>query len=297
MSGRRLMTTTTGVRDGPDTCNRPRNLFTVARACLAQSDVQAKLQAATELQRDWEAGALEIAPASGLPGLLEAGRPPRPQLVHPRDLARRRLGSPEGKAAMLHAIAHIEFNAVNLAVDAVFRFRDMPRDYYADWLKVAAEEAYHFSLLNERLIALGFAYGDFAAHNGLWDLALRTREDPMVRMALVPRVLEARGLDVTPAIQDRFRQVGDVQSCAVLAIILRDEIGHVQIGTRWFRHLCAARQLESEATYFALIAEFLDDEIRCPLHREARLEAGFTLGELDRLEAMCKGGHKGGPKG
>ena len=268
----------------------PDNLFAAARDCLAETAVDAKLAAAKTLRQRWDAGAYITEPLPGLEDLLEAGRPRRPELVSPKGLPRRRLGSKQGQAAMLHAIAHIEFNAINLAVDAVFRFRDMPSAYYSDWLQVAAEEAYHFSLLAERLHDLGFAYGDFPAHDGLWDLALRTRHDALVRMALVPRVMEARGLDVTPEIQDRFRQIEDHASCAILDIILRDEIGHVAAGTRWFHYLCAARDVDPEATYFHLISEFLKGPIHCPLHREARLDAGFTPAELNRLEKLCKGG-------
>lgn len=268
----------------------PINLFEAARDCLAEQEVDAKLRRVRALRADWNAGLCLPEPAAGLEGLREAGRPSLPQLVAPRKLVQRRLGTSEGQAAMLHAIAHIEFNAVNLAIDAVFRFRDMPDAYYGDWLRVAAEEAYHFSLLTERLHALGFAYGDFPAHDGLWELAVRTRHDVLVRMALVPRVMEARGLDVTPDIQDKFRRIGDHASCAILDIILRDEIRHVAAGSRWFRYACAARELDPEATYFRLVSEFLKGGIRCPLHREARLDAGFTPAELDRLEAMCKGG-------
>ncbi|XLM22000.1 ferritin-like domain-containing protein, partial [Chromobacterium piscinae] len=136
--------------------------------------------------------------------------------------------------ALLHAIAHIEFNAVNLALDAAWRFRDMPDGFVDDWLRVAAEEAGHFRLLQGRLAELGFSYGDFPAHDGLWTMCRKTDHDAMIRMALVPRVLEARGLDVTPGIQRRLAGIGDHASVAVLDIILRDEIGHVQIGNRWF---------------------------------------------------------------
>jgi uncharacterized ferritin-like protein (DUF455 family) len=209
-------------------------------------------------------------------------------LVSPGRLAQRRIGTPEGQAALIHAVAHIEFIAINLACDAVFRFRDMPDAYYADWVRVAAEEAYHFSLLHTRLGQLGYAYGDFPAHNGLWDLAVRTAHDPLLRMALVPRVMEARGLDVTPGMMERFASIGDQQTVAILQIILRDEVGHVEAGSRWFRYLCEQRGLEPEATYFDLLQEHLAGGIRCPLHKPARLAAGFTESELGRLEALCK---------
>lgn len=264
------------------------NLFAAARACLAEADVAAKLQCAAQLARQWQAGELVPRRDAPLPDLVEAGRPSRPELVPPRQLPRRRLGSAGGQVAMLHAIAHIEFNAINLACDAVFRFRDLPPEYYGDWLTVAAEEAYHFSLLAGRLAQLGHAYGDFPAHNGLWDLAVKTRGDPLVRMAMVPRVMEARGLDVTPDIQAKFRAIGDERSVAILDIILRDEIGHVAVGSRWFRHLCERRGLEPEATYFSLLAEYFGEGVRCPLHWQARRDAGFSEAELARLEALCR---------
>jgi uncharacterized ferritin-like protein (DUF455 family) len=188
---------------------------------------------------------------------------------------------------LIHAVAHIEFNAINLAWDAVHRFRGLPRHYYADWIQVADEEAYHFSLMRERLMALGFDYGDYPAHDGLWSMAERTGHDPLVRMAMIPRVMEARGLDVTPNMIKRFRGAGDEETARYLEIILRDEVGHVAAGSRWFRHLCHERGLDPESTYLRLLSEFLTGEVRCPLNREARLRAGFGEGELERLEELC----------
>jgi uncharacterized ferritin-like protein (DUF455 family) len=265
-----------------------RALFTAAHDCLAATLPADKVARTQRLVTEWRLGRLEITAPAEMPDLVEAGRPDRPALVPPRDLPRRRLGSDEGRAAMLHAIAHIEFNAINLALDAVFRFRDMPRAFYDDWLGVAGEEAQHFMLLAERLGELGYAYGDFPAHSGLWDLAVKTRDDPLVRMALVPRVMEARGLDVTPDIQRKFAAVGDGRSVAILDVILRDEVGHVAAGSRWFRHLCAERGLEPETTYFGLLEDYFGEGVRCPLHRAARLEAGFTENELERLEELCR---------
>jgi uncharacterized ferritin-like protein (DUF455 family) len=152
---------------------------------------------------------------------------------------------------------------------------------------VAAEEAKHFTLLQGRLGALGFGYGDFPAHNGLWEMALRTGHDPLHRMALVPRVMEARGLDVTPGMIRRFTDLGDRETAAVLRIILAEEVGHVAAGTRWFHYLCKQRGLEAEQAYFELLQAYLGDDIRCPLHLEARREAGFSDTELERLKALC----------
>lgn len=264
------------------------NLFDAAETCLRCTDVDAKLLAARSMHDDWQAGQLVRDGARSCPGEPDAGRPPRPELVAPGRLAQRRLTTAKGRAALVHAVAHIEFNAINLACDAVYRFRDLPDAYYADWTRVASEEAYHFSLLRERLGQLGYAYGDFPAHSGLWDLALRTASDPLLRMALVPRVMEARGLDVTPGMMGRFAAVGDQATADILEVILRDEVGHVEAGSRWFRHLCAQRGLDPEETYFALLEQHLGGSIRCPLHREARLQAGFTEHELGRLEALCR---------
>ena len=262
------------------------SLFARARECLCCDQVEEKLLLAARLRRDWERGQLDRAEVE-LADVAVAGRPPRPALVHPRSLPRRSFATSEGRLALIHAVAHIEFNAINLACDAVFRFRDMPEGYYDDWVSVAAEEAEHFRLLRERLHAGGREYGDFAGHNGLWDMAMRTAGDPLQRMALVPRMLEARGLDVTPAMIERFQAAGDQVTAEVLVLILREEIGHVAIGSRWFSHLCAARGVEPEQTYFELLDQFVNGEIRCPLHREARLQAGFSERELTRLQQRC----------
>lgn len=264
------------------------NLYVAARACLVCDDVAEKGSLATALYADWQAGRLTRDDPGALPDVVEAGRPARPELVAPKDLPRRRLGSVQGQAAMVHAVAHIEFNAINLACDAAFRFRDLPDAYYGDWLQVASEEAYHFSLLAERLAELGYAYGDFPAHNGLWDQAVKTAHDPLVRMALVPRVMEARGLDVTPDMMARFRAAGDDRTADILAIILRDEVGHVAIGTRWYHHLCQQRGVEPDSTYLRLLQEYFADGVRCPLHIEARRQAGFSENELSQLESLCK---------
>jgi len=263
------------------------NLFELATAALLECDTDGKLESVERLVVLYRSGRLDRAPRPRLPGTLEAGRPVRPRLVPPREVPRRRLGSPEGRAAMLHAIAHIEFNAVNLALDAVVRFQEMPEPFREDWLRVAGEEVLHFRLVRDRLRELGHDYGDFPAHGGLWELAQQTAEDPLLRMALVPRVMEARGLDVTPGIMEKFRARGDEHTVAVLEVILRDEIGHVEAGSRWFRHLCQQRGLDSEDTYFDLLARHLGNRIACPLHRQARLAAGFSNSELEHLESLC----------
>ena len=262
------------------------DLLSFAHAALLETDPDAKCAAATVLVDRWRGG-MVLDRTVDLPAVTDPGRPLRPTLVHPRELPRRRLGSVAGRAALIHAVAHIEFNAINLALDAVCRFRAMPREYYGDWLQVAADEAKHFRLLTGRLAAVGCRYGDLPAHNGLWDMALRTAHDPLHRMALVPRVMEARGLDVTPGMIRRFRELGDEATVEILTVILAEEVGHVAAGTRWFRYLCEQRGLDPENTYFRLLAEYLGDDIRCPLHLDARREAGFTDHELERLREIC----------
>ncbi|MGH8539565.1 MAG: ferritin-like domain-containing protein [Stenotrophobium sp.] len=213
-------------------------------------------------------------------GYLIPGRPERPLLIHPSEVPKRGLGSPAGRAALIHAVAHIEFNAINLALDACWRFRGMPADYYRDWLSVAQDEARHFLMLRARLAELGYAYGDFSAHNGLWEAAEKTRHDVLVRMALVPRVLEARGLDVTPGMIDRLQALGDTATMRILSVILQEEVRHVAIGTRWFRHLCAERGLDSTQTFTRLLEQY-NMRIRLPLNRVARAAAGFDERELE----------------
>ena len=237
---------------------------------------------------DWGAGRLVVPDASPCPVLAvdDPGRPERPELIAHTAVVRRKPVSPEGRAALLHAIAHIEFNAINLALDCVYRFRGLPAEFYADWLRVAAEEAYHFGLLSERLDASGFAYGDFPAHRGLWDMAVKTAADPLARMALVPRVLEARGLDATPPIIASLRRVGDEATIAVLDIILRDEIGHVEVGNRWYKHLCQQQALEPVATARQLALRYRAPAQHGPFNLVARLQAGFSASEIARLEGV-----------
>ncbi len=211
------------------------------------------------------------------------GRPSKPELVQPLAVKKRSMRTQEGRATLIHALCHIEFNAINLALDAIWRFANMPKQYYLDWLKVAAEEALHFSLLNSHLNTLGYAYGDFSAHNALWEMVERTQEDVLARMALVPRTLEARGLDATPAIRNKIAQAGDQAAAEILDIILRDEIGHVAIGNHWFNYLCQERELDPITTFESLCQEYKAPKLRPPFNMEARQKAGFTEMELAYL--------------
>ena len=265
------------------------DFYTTVLQCLAEPDTARKCALTQAAWTALQAGQLIICPAQHGASRDAPGRPELPRLVAPRELPRRRLHSIAGRAALLHALAHIEFNAINLALDAVCRFANMPEAYYRDWALVAAEEAYHFGMLRDRLQTLGYAYGDLPAHNGLWEMALQTGHDVLLRMALVPRVLEARGLDVTPGMMERLREAGDTESVAILEIILRDEIGHVAIGSRWFEYVCAQRNLVPAATFRALLSEHLPGRVKGPFHRAAREQAGFSAEELDDLEALDRG--------
>src|SRR5882724_5816270 len=209
--------------------------------------------------------ARRLEPASPLPG-----RPSRPPLVAPAQVPRRTPFTPEGRAALLHSVAHIEFNAINLALDAVWRFAAMPEAFYRDWLRVAAEEALHFTLLAEHLATLGHRYGDFAAHDGLWAMAEKTAGDITARMALVPRTLEARGLDATPPMQAKLQRAGDLRAVEILDVILRDEIGHVAIGNHWYRWLCARDGHDPVALYAELTRRHAAPRLRPPFNTDAR---------------------------
>ncbi len=258
--------------------------------CLDLSSPEEKCKAVVELWQAVQGGDFEFDPHTPVLPIGTAGRPDRPELVAPSKLRRRRLGSEEGRAALVHAIAHIEFNAINLALDAAYRFRDMPLQFYHDWISVAADEARHYAMLSARLQSMGFKYGDFPAHNGLWEMAQKTADDCLKRMALVPRVLEARGLDVTPAMIERLTAVGDGETIRLLKIILEEEVRHVEIGSHWFRSCCDQRGLEPEATFLSLVSEYFSGSLRGPFNIPARMRAGFTQREMDALMGIGESG-------
>jgi uncharacterized ferritin-like protein (DUF455 family) len=273
-------TSASGAKDQPD-CARTAALSALRESDPVRKAATARALYAAVLDNSMTCSAnleLRLDEPACLPG-----RPAQPELVDPRQLKRRSMQSPQGRAVLLHALAHIEFNAINLALDAVWRFAAMPAAFYTDWLKVAAEEAYHFSLLTARLAEYGHGYGDFPAHDGLWDMCERTRGDVLARMALVPRTLEARGLDASPPIRARLQQAGDHASAAILDVILRDEIGHVLIGNHWFRHLCDEGSLDPHETYTRLAEQYHAPKLRGPFNFEARRDAGFDEAELAAL--------------
>ncbi|MEI2415724.1 ferritin-like domain-containing protein [Orrella sp. JC864] len=257
----------------------PAELRAAALHALQQDDAQAKVAAVQRL----DSGGL-VDPLAGLqPSRPLPGRPARPELVAPAKVRQRSLGSAQGRAALVHALAHIEFNAINLALDIMWRFAGMPPAFYRQWATVAAEEAMHFGLLCGHLRTLGHAYGDFPAHDGLWDMAEKTSGDLLARLALVPRTLEARGLDASPLIREKLAQAGDAGGAAILDIILRDEIGHVAVGNHWFGHLCRERGEDPVLAYARVAARYDAPRPKGPFNLQARRAAGFTEAELQWL--------------
>ncbi|WP_029148407.1 ferritin-like domain-containing protein [Methylophilus sp. 5] len=262
-------------------------LRTLALQALTCCDPHQKCQQVASIWAATEAQKLNCLPHLMLVAADQSipGQPQQPNLVPPRQVQRRAMNTAEGRAALIHALAHIEFNAINLALDAVWRFAEMPENYYRDWLQVAKEEAYHFSLLRAHLQTLGFDYGDFDAHNSLWEMVEKTQSDVLARMALVPRTMEARGLDAAPPLKQKLAQAGDHAAADILDIILRDEIGHVAIGNRWFQYLCDQRGLDIVSIFETLRQQYHAPKLRPPFNMEARKLAGFSEIELAYLNA------------
>jgi uncharacterized ferritin-like protein (DUF455 family) len=254
-------------------------LRTAALKPWAQTDPLLKAQACLALDLNLPVGACDevLAPQNG------PGRAAKPVLVPHTQLKAKSMATPEGRAMLVHSIAHIELNAIDLALDVVWRFAGMPEAFYTDWVRIAQEEAKHFGLLRQHLVEMGFDYGDFPAHNTLWDMAERTQDDLLARIGIVPRTLEARGLDASPGVKNKLVSVGDHRAGEILDIILADEIGHVAAGNRWYRHLCAQRGLDPISTYAQLVAHYDAPKLRPPFNLAARRLAGFEETELDAL--------------
>lgn len=260
------------------------NLYDAAYECLM---IENPFRKAELTQQFFAAlGQFEKTDSTPVHRIETPGIPAKPTLVSPHQLRRRGFGSKEGRAALLHALAHIEFNAINLALDAAYRFRDMPDGFAEDWLLVAADEARHFLMVSERLEELDSWYGSLDAHAGLWNMALKTDHDVMVRMALVPRVLEARGLDVAPPMIEKFQQNDDKASADILSVIFNDEIEHVRIGNHWFRYTCEQRDLAPSEVFADLLRQHSKGVLRGPYNTEARVQAGFSMEELDALKEI-----------
>lgn len=269
------------------------DLFKEAEDVLMCADPVEKAHASIELYDQWcslpqsTLESLVNLPCSSVVRTLDApGRPEKPELVEARHLPRRGMGSMAGRIGLIHSLAHIEFNAINLALDAVYRFRGMPADYYEDWLRVGSDEGQHFLLLHARLHELNSHYGALKAHDGLWDMARRTSHDILVRMALVPRILEARGLDVAPPMIEKLQRLGDEATASILQRIYTDEITHVEVGNRWFRYLCEQRDLDGTEVFKDLLKGENSAYLRSPYNEKARLLAGFNEAELTLIKEM-----------
>ena len=263
-----------------------KNLYSAAKKCFLTRDPDEKLALSRDIAAAWEGGQLEwqdgIEPLQlDIPGRLD-----KPVLVVPNKVKKRGFKSIQQRAALIHALAHIELTAVNLSWDSVYRYRYMPKAYYDDWINTAREESLHFYALRSRLRDMGYEYGDLPAHDELWQMAVTTADDLMARMAIVHRVLEARALDVVPFSEARFRDIGDRQTADALVMIANDEIGHVNAGARWYRYCCAQQQLDPDKMFFRLLEKYLQSTPRGPFNREARMKAGFSLQEMQKLEQL-----------
>jgi len=262
----------------------PENLYQHLLDALLEKDPTCKCDSTLMILDHWKHGQLVRNADFPIQTIDIPGKPDLPRLVNPRQLSRRTTSSREGRISLLHAFAHIEFNAINIALDAAYRFRQMPDQFVSDWLLVASEEVKHFSLLSEYLCDQGAFYGELDAHSGLWDMVCKTRHEVLDRMALVPRVMEARGLDVTPGMIKRFTDIGDQRAVDILEVIYRDEVGHVRIGNHWFQYLCLQRGLDLIDTFRELVDSYLGGDLRGPFNWKARLEAGFETAELKAME-------------
>ncbi len=266
------------------------DLVSAARAIVATPDLAAKVRLSRLTAKAWFGGSLAFGHVSGrFPMPDRPGRPERPELLLPRHMPKRTaLGALKGRIALLHALAHIELNAVDMTWDLIGRFAhaDVPRPFFDNWVQVGLEEAKHFDLLQRHLTTLGAAYGDLPAHDGLWQAAQATSDSLLARVAIVPLILEARGLDVTPAMIENLRTAGDQEAAGVVEIIYRDEKRHVAFGVKWFRFLCEREKLPPEATFHALVRKHFRGTVRPPFNDKARSEAGLTPGFYKPLSAL-----------
>ncbi len=262
------------------------DFFKVIEDCLLCADVQQKIEKveAAHWRFCVQKQAAEFSADGEKIETSVVGFPDKPELVALKFLPKRGFKNEEGRGALLHAIAHIEFNAINLALDAAYRFNGMPVEYYLDWLRIADDEVRHFKLLEKWLEDYGMQYGDLPAHRGLWDLAEKTAHSALERMALIPRYMEARGLDVTPAMIQKLESAGDQESVAILKVILEEEVSHVEAGSRWFSYLCKVSNHEPEATYFEIIEKQMPGAAPGPINIELRKRAGFSQRELNHLQ-------------
>lgn len=262
------------------------NLFDLAYQCLVESDLDKKINLSINASKQILNNKVNFEVDSEKNESILPGRPEKPVLIKPKDVPRRNIQTTEGRAAMIHSFAHIEFNAINLAWDLIFRFQTMPKEFYIDWCTVAKEETKHFKLLRENLQGLGYDYGDFPAHDGLWTIAEKTAHDILLRLAVVPRIMEARGLDVTPNLIERFRHIHDDKTVSQLELILKEEIGHVKLGTKWYHYICQQRNFNAEKKFKDIVKDFLPTARTKRINNKARLKAGFSEAELNYLSTI-----------
>ncbi len=261
------------------------NIFYLAHQCLRESNLADKILLSINAAKKINDGDINFDYYKVDIESSNPGRPEKPVLISPKNVPKRNIQTIEGRAAMIHSFAHIEFNAINLAWDLVFRFQDMPKEFYHDWSQVAVEETKHFNMLRENLISLGYDYGDFPAHDGLWTIAEKTQHDILLRLAVVPRIMEARGLDVTPNLIARFRSIKDDDTVSILELILKEEIGHVNFGSKWFHYMCQKNNYNPEEKFMEIADEFLPVSKTKNINYKARLLAGFSETELEYLAA------------
>ena len=258
----------------------------MAERCLHHNDITEKLALTHHAWGLYQANELDFRQNTAVSDIALVCFPEKPELLPARLMPKRKMGTSEGIAAFFHAIAHVEFMAIYLAWDIVYRFRGLPNQFYVDWLQVADEEATHFTMITEHLRKnWNMEYGDLPAHGGLWDHAKDTAHDVLARLALIPRCMEARGLDVTPAIIEKFKQLNDADSVALLNRILTDEVGHVERGSYWFNRFCNEQGLNAEQKYRDSLGQYyIGGKPKGPFNREMRIMAGFTTAELDWLD-------------
>ena len=274
----------------PDMTASARSLRGQAVAALASKDLDVKTSLVRQAAADWRARHLSLRLPGDPPWPDRPGRPDRPELVPPGKVPKRSLATERGRIALLHALAHIELNAIDLALDICARFvgEAMPRSFFDGWMGVADDEARHFLLLRQRLRDFGADYGDLPAHDGLWQAATNTKGDIGARLAIVPLVLEARGLDVTPSLIDKLRATGDHETADILHVIYEDEKTHVAVGAKWFRFWCARHGLHAADRFQMLVRAHFRGEIRPPFNELARAAAGMTPSFYRTLAATAR---------
>jgi len=261
-----------------------KNLFQEAEHCLKISDPQEKIAYGMEVVSDWNATNLEW-DCSDSPRIINSpGHLDKPIIVPPNKLKKRGFGSQQQIASLLHALAHIEITAVNLAWDSICRYPGMPQEYYDDWINTAKDEGEHFLALRQQIKLLGYDYGDFPAHAELWNMAIQTADNLMHRMGIVHRVLEARALDVVPFAVQKFQTIKSGDTAKVLIRIANDEVNHVAAGTRWYRYCCEKEKVDPDKTFFKLIKQYLNSYPRGPFNESSRASAGFSKNEITLLK-------------